>query len=345
METVIENLKERYAPLKEQNIRIREAAKQLGVSEAGLVALGCGENVTRLRPEFGAILSRIETFGHVMALTRNDEVVHERKGTYLNGSFGPYASLFVGKDIDLRIFLSAWASAFAVTETTNDKPRYSLQFFAKDGLALHKIYLERDSNLEAYETLVADFRHEDQSQTQEVEMKAYEPEFEHPDEDIDLNAFRQAWLDLKDTHEFFGMLKTHKVTRTQALRMAPSAYHAQQVDNGALRKALNLAAGTGTSIMVFVGNPGIIQIHTGPVKNIVDHGPWINVLDPQFNLHLKEEAIAQSWVVRKPTTDGVVTSLELFNEKKELICTLFGERKPGIPELEAWRAIAEELYA
>jgi putative hemin transport protein len=139
------------------------------------------------------------------------------------------------------------------------------------------------------------------------------------------------------------MLKTFKVTRTQALRLAPSDFFAKKMSNGVLRQALNLAAADGTSIMVFVGNPGIIQIHTGPVKNIVDHGPWINVLDPAFNLHLKEGAVTESWVVRKPTVDGIVTSLELFNERKELICTLFGERKPGIPELEAWRAIVEQL--
>jgi putative hemin transport protein len=36
--------------------------------------------------------------GKVMALTRNDECVHERKGTYLNGDFSsPHAQLFVGK--------------------------------------------------------------------------------------------------------------------------------------------------------------------------------------------------------------------------------------------------------
>lgn len=343
MEIATENLKERYAALKEQNMRIREAAKQLGVSEAELVALGCGENVTRLRPEFELILGRIEQLGHVMALTRNDEVVHERKGTYLNGSFGPHASLFVGKDIDLRIFLGAWASAFAVTEFNNEKPRYSLQFFAKDGMALHKIYLERDSNLEVYQQLVETFKYADQGQIQEVTVKAYEPEAELSDEEIDVIGFRTAWEDLKDTHEFFGMLKKFNVTRTQALRLAPSQYYATKVSNGALRQALNLAAGTQTPIMVFVGNPGIIQIHTGPVKNIVDHGPWINVLDPAFNLHLKEGAVTESWVVRKPTTDGIVTSLELFNERKELICTLFGERKPGIPELEGWRAIAEQL--
>jgi len=343
METISGNLKEQYAPLKEQKVRIREAAKQLGVSEVELLVLGCGESVTRLRPEFEAILGKIESLGYVMALSRNDEVVHERKGIYENGSFGPHASLFVGKDIDLRIFLSAWDSAFAVTEMNGDKPRHSLQFFAKDGLALHKIYLESKSNLEAYYELVKEFTHVDQGQIQSVESKKYTPETELNDSEIDVAGFQAAWEELKDTHEFFGMLRKFKVTRTQALRLAPNANYASKISNAGLRQALTLAAADQTPIMVFVGNPGIIQIHSGPVKNIVDHGPWINVLDPIFNLHLKEAGIAESWVVRKPTTDGIVTSLELFNERKELICTLFGERKPGIPELESWRAIAAQL--
>ena len=343
METVIGNLKEQYAKLKAENVRIREAAKQLGVSEVELLALGCGETVTRLNPEFEQILGKIEQLGYVMALSRNDEVVHERKGVYENGSFGPHASLFVGKDIDLRIFLSAWDSAFAVTEFTNDKPRYSLQFFGKTGMAIHKIYMESKSNLEAYHELVAGFKHADQGQIQPVQENVYTPEAELADSEIDTAAFQEAWLALKDTHEFFGMLRKFKVTRTQALRLAPSKEHANKVSNQALRQALTLAAADQTPIMVFVGNPGIIQIHSGAVKNIVDHGPWINVLDPAFNLHLKEAGITESWVVRKPTDDGIVTSLELFNERKELICTLFGERKPGIPELEGWRAIAAQL--
>lgn len=343
MEQLTVNLKERYAALKEENLRIREAAKQLEVSEVELLALGCGENVTRLRPEFEQILGSIEQLGYVMALTRNDEVVHERKGTYLNGSFGPHASMFVGADIDLRIFLNAWDSAFAVTEYTNEKPRYSLQFFGKNGMALHKIYLERNSNLEAYQALIETFKHVDQGQIQEVISQEYTPETELEDQEIDVTGFQNAWKNLKDTHEFFGMLRTFKVTRTQALRLAPSEFFAKKISNQALRQALNLASADGTSIMVFVGNPGMIQIHTGPVNNIVDHGPWINVLDPAFNLHLKEDAVTESWAVRKPTVDGIVTSLELFNERKELICTLFGARKPGVPELETWRTIVEQL--
>ena len=101
---------------------------------------------------------------------------------------------------------------------------------------------------------------------------------------------------------------------------------------------------SGLPIMVFVGNPGCIQIHTGPVRNLrpIDH--WLNVLDPGFNLHLRSDRIASAWVVRKPTVDGFVTSLELFDAAGETIAMLFGGRKPGRPELPQWQATVERLF-
>src|SRR5690606_5308306 len=145
MDTATNTLKTQWEALKAENpqLRIRNAAEQLGVSEAELVATQTGETVTRLRPEFAAILTEVEKLGKVMGLTRNDECVHERKGVYLNPDFSsPFGGVFVGEDIDLRIFLTQWQTAFAVEE--GDKK--SLQFFGKDGLAIHKIYLTKKSN-------------------------------------------------------------------------------------------------------------------------------------------------------------------------------------------------------
>jgi putative hemin transport protein len=71
--------------------------------------------------------------------------------------------------------------------------------------------------------------------------------------------------------------------------------------------------------------------------------PWLNILDQNFNLHLREDHIYDSWVVRKPTDDGIVTSLELFDKAGEVIAMFFGERKPGSPELDSWRGIVEDL--
>ncbi len=341
----INELALRYEQFKAENpqVRIREVAKRLGTTEAQLVALGIDKNTTRLRPNFQEILAEIPKLGKVMALTRNNEVVHERKGVYANFSTTPHAWLFVGKDIDLRIFPSVWAFAFAVREGSDEQARWSFQFFANDGSAVHKIYLEKESDLTAFHELVEKFKAREQEATLEIGPKIPLESKALIDDEIDISGFQDAWINLQDTHDFFGMLRKFKVTRTQALRLAPSEYFAKKVPNDTLRRCLLASAESGVSIMVFVGNAGMIQIHTGEVKSIVEHGPWINVLDPEFNLHVLENAIAETWIVRKPTTDGEVTSIELFNSDGELICTLFGERKPGKPELESWRVIVSNL--
>jgi putative hemin transport protein len=342
METQILTLKERWETFKKENpkTRIRNAASTLGVSEAELLATLCGGTVTKLNPDFKGILSRIGELGNVKAITRNDDVVHERVGQYKNGTFTSHVCLFVGEDIDLRIFLNQCKFAFAVQETYKDKPRYSLQFFAKDGLALHKIYLINQSDETAYHQIVKDFKNEEQNEQLDIILDEKKIN-ELPDEEIDVKGFHDAWINLKDTHDFFGVTKKYKVTRSQALRLAPEGNYSTCVQNSALRHIFKAAVAKQVPIMVFVSNKGIIQIHTGTIRKIMDYEEWFNVLDPEFNLHLKESAISQSWIVRKPTSDGIVTSLEIFNTKNEVIATIFGKRKPNIPELESWRTIVE----
>ena len=54
-------------------------------------------------------------------------------------------------------------------------------------------------------------------------------------------------------------------------------------------------------------------------------------------------SITDVWVVEKPTTDGVVTSVEAFDGTGEVMAMFFGVRKPGVPELQAWRDLVREL--
>lgn len=138
------------------------------------------------------------------------------------------------------------------------------------------------------------------------------------------------------------MLKKDKVTRTQALRLAPEG-HTMRVPNDSVVRMLEAASEQKLPIMVFVHSKGCVQIHTGEVRHLKQIDQWYNVLDPQFNLHLKLDAIKESWIVKKPTEDGIVTSLELFDEKGELIVYFFGKRKPGIPELASWRELVQGL--
>lgn len=345
MDTTTNSLKAQWDELKAEtpNLRIRNAAEKLGVSEAELLATQVGDTVTRLNPDFANILTDVKELGKVMALTRNEECVHERKGVYLNPDFSnKFAGLFVGEDIDLRIFIMHWDKAFAVEEKSERGDRKSLQFFGKDGLAIHKIYLTPDSNDAEFEKLVAKYKSDNQS-TAETTVEVPLNVDEKPDADIDVAGFREAWVNLKDTHDFFMMMKKFGVTRTQALRLAPEGNYAQKIEKEGIVKMLEGAAESKLPIMVFTGNRGNIQIHTGPVRKTMWHNEWYNVMDPDFNMHLNMDKIAQTWVVRKPTEDGMVTAIEVFNEMGEIIVQFFGKRKPGIPELEEWRELVATL--
>ncbi|MPN33551.1 Hemin transport protein HemS [bioreactor metagenome] len=122
----------------------------------------------------------------------------------------------------------------------------------------------------------------------------------------------------------------------------------QRLQDTAVTALLNNAAADETPIMVFVPNAGCIQIHTGPVHNVKPlempgGARWINVLDKGFNLHLRADMVASTWVVRKPTADGIVTSVELFDAQGDLMAMFFGERKPGVHELQSWRDLVARL--
>ena len=338
MEKIIE-LKKQWETLRAEQpkLRIRDAAKALESTEAELLATGLGETVTRLTDNFQGILQGVEALGKVMALTRNDYCVHERKGVYKNVTFTGPMGLAVNPDIDLRLFMSVWSSAFAVDENG----RKSLQFFAKNGEAVHKIYVLEESDVAAYEVLVDFFRAEDQQTPLLIDLSKKEV-LEKADAEIDAAGFKENWMTLKDTHDFHGMLRKFGVTRTQGLRLAPEG-HAVKITTDSLKSILHKAAETDLEIMVFTGSAGCIQIHTGVIKKLLQTGPWFNVLDPDFNMHLREDAIASVWLVKKPTDDGIITSIEVFDEAGAIIVQFFGKRKPGIPENESWRLFVNEI--
>jgi putative hemin transport protein len=322
-------------------LRIRDAAKTLGCSEAELLATRT-EGVTRLTGSCQDVLSMVPKLGRVMALTRNEDCVLERKGTYAAPSFNPHVGLVLGPDIDLRLFMTNWRFGFAITDETTQGTRRSLQFFGKDGSAYHKIYLLEDSNTSAYGELVSAFSSTEAPDGLEIEAVASRSRLPKPDDEIDVEGFREAWSKLEDTHDFYGLLGRFGVTRTQALRIADPEM-AWRLVGDSHRELLQAAAESELPIMIFVGSPGCIEIHTGPVKTLMEHDGWYNVMDPDLNLHLRETAIDQTWLVRKPSRDGIVTAVECFDAQGELIVQFFGKRKPGQPELESWRDITAGL--
>lgn len=336
-------LRDRWTTLQQEHprTRIRDAAEQLGVTEVELLQTRVGDGVERLNDDLRGILRGLGGVGRTMALTRNHACVHERKGRFEDVQVGPSpVGLVLGPDIELRLFLMHWQTAWSVQSDSPAGPLHSVQFFDRHGEAVLKVYLDRkDGDRVAWEALLEAHRAEDTplaltprpGRTPEPSLAA-----------VDADALLADWEALQDTHHFHGLLRQHGVSRRQALALAEGRF-TERLDRQAPTALLHAAAAAGQSIMVFVGNRGCIQIHMGPVQRIVGRGDWINVLDPDFNLHLRTDVAGEVWRVRKPTADGGVTSVEVLDADGASIVTFFGARKPGVPEQAGWRALAEAL--
>ena len=331
--------------------RAKEAAESIGISEGEAVAAHCGVHdyppkAVSLNGQWLDLLQTLELCGPLMALTRNESTVHEKTGVYQNLSSAGYMGLALGEDIDLRLFFNKWHAGFAVTELAANpanRPNVSLQFFDAHGKAVHKIFQRDATDRDTFASVVEEFAEPGRAS---VFLPSTPKSALQPDAAIDAEALGETWAAMTDTHEFFGLLNKYKAERQQSFRLMAQRF-TQPLAKTAVRELLHDAAFEGVPIMVFVGSPGCIQIHSGPVKRIepmdIRGVQWLNVIDPSFNLHLREDSIAHVWKVEKPTSDGLVTSVEAFDHEGELMAMFFGARKPGKPEREDWRALANKL--
>ncbi len=351
-------LREQFSLARSQGKRAKEAAESIGISEGAAIAAHAGRHTQALtalalRGPWFELLKALTHCGPLMALTRNESTVHEKTGVYQKLSSNGHVGLALGEDIDLRLFFDKWHAGFAVTEAAANPGNpglTSLQFFDVHGKAVHKICAREATDLSAWQAVAETFG--DVSLRYDFQAPKL-PTPPQPDAQIDATGFAKGWANLKDTHEFFMLLRRFGVERQQGFRLVEGRF-SQRVAVNAVRAMLYEAAFEGTPIMVFVGSEGCIQIHTGPVMCIEPMEikgrdaqalatKWLNILDPGFNLHLREDQIAHVWVVEKPTEDGVVSSLEAFDFNGDLMAMFFGARKPGQPELPGWRHILSRL--
>lgn len=316
-------------------VRIRDAAKQLGVTEAQLVAVRCGETSTRLDNRFEAIFKQLEGFGELLAITRNDAVVHETRGVYDSMRKHGNVGMYFKPGMDTRFFFDEWDSVFAV----NENERLSIQFFDRYGQSAHKVYLTENSHQSQYFDLVEAFRSGNQAIHQSVKAR---PE-KIPATDLDAEALRTAWEGIRDVHE--GSRIIHSLGRGdhQAVYRALGEDYARPLQPSMVEKLIETFAEKQLQLMIFVMGKSAVQSYGGQIHKILRTGPWFNVLDKPFNLHLKSELLDRVWLLRKPSDDGWITSLDVFDHHSQEVMVICDNRVRGQNESQQWTETVAEL--
>ncbi|CAF25914.1 hemin-degrading factor [Bartonella quintana] len=323
-----------------KEMRNRDFALSVGISEAELIAVYCTVGkAKKLQADVATFLENAPKLGTVMALTRNEYAVHEITGCFEKIVQNKNVSLTLG-EIDLRIFSKQWKFGFEYDMLSLGKPTKSLQFFDQYGVAIFKLYSRDTTNMEEWDKLVDKLLHEDQSPTLDVLPTPIQTQRETVE--LDVEKFRDRWRQITDVHQLQEIISELKINRHDAVKYAGNEF-ANELKTNTIEIMLNQIAQQEIPIMCFVSNKGCIQIFSGQVKNIKQMGSWLNVLDQKFHLHLLVSGVDSVWRVRKPTSNGYVSSLEVFDKNGEMIIQFFGMRKEGQKEREDWQSLLNNL--
>ena len=292
-----------------------DIAEQLSISEAELLAAHIGAtdassalSATRLNNNWPAIIASIESLGTVMGLTRTNACVHEVIGAYSNCTYADQIGTISNETMKLRINYAAWCVGFAIVEEFGNRVMRSLQFFGADGRALHKIYLRADSDLDAFFELIRLHRAEQQApeilidKTSSALTPASRAQYRTPAGDNVVEFVRQF-------------------ERDECMSL------------------LNAAALQAVPLTICVANEGILQSYFGRIHKVVQTGPWLNVLDPTFNIHLREDNIANIQLVQNASAVGCSTYLELLDANEETIARISGAGSSKQTDSSAWRSL------
>ena len=323
----------------------KQAAEEMGISEGALIA--DAPDTVYLGTAIRDLILKLDTLGEILSVVRNDVAVHEKNGLYEHVTLTARSGLALNVGgIDLRFFLQNWHHALATVNTIGEKTMYSIQFYDEFGVAIEKVFLQDTSKVEAWNALVEEFKTEGKPQFIHTERST--TDIPQPLSAEREKAFQERWQELKDVHHFGGLLETFNLDRQQSYRHAPAGM-TKQLDRCIWQQVLEQVRDSGIKIMIFVGNRGLVQIQTGQIHNLKRAYGYLNILDSkepeQFDLHLRDDEIVETWLVRRPISEGYVTCIEGFDKYRQSVIQIFGFRSEGDDEMAAWHKLTDDLFA
>ena len=275
-----------------KSVRIRDAANQLSVSEAELLSTKINEGIDYLKIDnYQSFFDQLFKVDKVMLLIRNDVVVHEKvieanslifsNNQILNKEEHNFPISTFNTDLFAHIFFEK--------KIHQNKTLMSFQFFDYKGDSIIKIYLKGKD-----EKLFEDIAH------------SYVIEYNYQLQALDKKNTNQ---DINNDQIHLQILHNEKYTLNKDCKL----------DQKLIRIILETASKKKFPIQIHAIGNNAIQYHRGKVKNIMDFGPWINVIDKKFNIHALENQLSKNILSEYLSNDSKHYSIDFFDQSNNYI--------------------------
>ena len=277
MELKIQKLKDQWIKLKQQEqykkIRIKDAADLLNVSEAELLSTTIGNNTEFIKSSnWSFFLQEISSIGEMMYLIRNDDVVHENITTIakLNILDNQFIELYSNQSQTIiNVLLIKFA--FVTTAIIRGKSVHSFQLFDKSGKAIIKIYLKNNN----------------QSEFDAIKNK-YQAPYKYELQKLMKNQnIKNQKVHLKQN--LISYINRFQNNQNYSIELMEKMKYEKSTIS--LHNYLIKIVETKSKITIGINNGAALQTYSGYIENVIHKFNWLNIMDKNFNLHIKDENI------------------------------------------------------
>ena len=254
-----------------KKIRIRDAANQLNVSEAELLSTEVGDNVFYLKIEkYNLFFKDLLDADRLMFLIRSNYVVHEVIVNTSDIDIKDNSFIYIDKDFPIVRFDSQlFRHVFFEQKTHAGKELKSFQIFDLNGNAILKIYLKGKA-FSCFDQIADKYKCEYDYAIQKNKSNDFS------------NGSKKGDVSLVETD--------------YDLTLKFSLNKKIDIKGDMLRYFLEKSSSRKNPIQIHAFGDTVIQYYKGKIKNVVDFGPWINVIDKKFNIHIFESKITSAVV-------------------------------------------------
>lgn len=123
----------------------------------------------------------------------------------------------------------------------------------------------------------------------------------------------------------------------------PDGSNAFQISKEIVTRALESAAEDCIPVAITVATGGCTQRHDDVIKTVRPKGPWINVFDKKFHMHLHRENLTEVWCVAGEGDQGRTRSLNVFDSEGRRVFRMAGSSNEGAESLGKWSALLDDL--
>lgn len=316
-------------------------AESYEMTEAEVVASGCGRFVTRLWGDWRELLNSLNALGPLKVQIRNGQILHEVVMDFANPL--PVLGkrlLFRDEKISLKLEINRLQLAFLIDETFLGSQQLSICFFDLDGSPVMRVVISTESQSLCM-SLLKRFFHPNQSPEQPViHLGKLLPEPSWPSNNIE--QLRDDWRSLCTSEGIWLLLDQYGVNYQRLLDMLDAPL-VRPIPNGSFWVLLELGMDNLVPFKLTSRSTGAVLEWVGIITQVAPQDNVLCIKGEGSKLSINIEEIDEGRLVELPGAK-VPSLVVFFNARGEHLLSITTPQKTKEhTHIDSWRHIVDVL--